>query len=126
MLAPRKKPSLLKLLYDGNGEFKDILFDNIDIENFLGKYKDCRREPTRAFFMEILNRNDGVGPVHDVTIRNINFRNKADSDNLLNSLNRVNCFSDIHFQNIIYCNMKFESVEEIFKKTDFARDITVE
>ena len=52
--------------YDGNCEFKDILFDNIDIENFLGKYKDGRCEPTRAFFMEILNRYDGVDPVHDI------------------------------------------------------------
>ncbi len=111
--------------YDGAAEFDDITFENIDIENFLGKYKDGKREPTRAFYFEILNRGMGANAVTNVTLKSINFRNPADNKNLMNSLNRLYAFRGIHFEDVTYCGKKFTSADEIFEDRNFSSDITV-
>ena len=112
--------------YDGTGTFKDILFDNIDVENFLGKYKNGKREPTRAFYFEILDRGDGVNAVSDITVSNINFRKPADSGNMMSSLNEKYNFSNIKFINIVYVNKRITKLTNLFRISNLAKNITLE
>jgi len=112
--------------YDGVGEVENIVFENIDVENFLGKYKDGKREPTRAFLFEIRDRGEGVNTVKNVTISNVNFRNIASTSNQMSSLSSIYCFSDISFNNVVYCGKKLKTLPMIFSDTKYAKNITVQ
>jgi hypothetical protein len=81
----------------GHGVVSGVTFSDIDIEN-LSYSNDNRR--TWLVFLVYDGYNDGAGPVRDVTVRNINVRNKGTTPGVIRGISDTANVSNVTFDSV--------------------------
>lgn len=112
--------------YQGTAGAEDILYENIDIENF--KARTNSGSPCRWFILEIVDRSgQGTGSVKNVTVRNITVRKAPGSAGVLEGYSDTDCFDTITLENITYCGKKATTLAGlgITQTNSFYKNLTI-